>query len=373
MSIHQNKAAYLDGAKVHPLAVREAPYTKPGPHQISIRNEAIALNPLEYIKQSIGNFIYEWIKYPFVMGADVAGTVVEVGENVTRFKPGDRVVACALGMEKKHNKSAMGGYQLFTNVQDNLASLIPDSLEPEKAAVLPLAITTAACGLFQKDHLALRYPVHGGKSQPQKDRENLIIWGGSTSVGCNAIQLATAAGYEVITTCSPRNFDLVKSLGATAAFDYRSPTVVKDIIRACNGKKVAGAMAIGDGGPEKCADILGKCEGNRFLSQVSFPNPENPDAGAPARILTFMAFSAKMVVKKALAGVRSNFVWGATIEDNEVSKVMFEDFLPKALADGSYTCAPEPEIIGSDLGAIQGGLDRLKFEGVSAKKLVVKL
>ena len=75
----------------------------------------------------------------------------------------------------------------------------------------------------------------------------VIVWGGSTSVGCNAIQLATAAGYDVVTTCSPKNFDYAKSLGAVLAFDYASPTVVADITAALQGKTAAGAMAIGAG------------------------------------------------------------------------------------------------------------------------------
>lgn len=371
MSKFQNNAAYLTGAKIYPLDVREAPYTSPGFGQITIKNEAIALNPLEYIKQTIGDFLYGWIKYPFVMGADVAGTVVEVGPDVTRFKAGDRVVAFATGMEKKHNSSAMSGFQNYTVVQEGLASLLPDTLEFEKAAVLPLALSTAACSLFQKDHLALRHPSFG--TMRQHDREVLIVWGGSTSVGCNAIQLATAAGYEVISTCSPRNFEMLKTLGATAVFDYRSPTAVEEIIKFCLGKNVAGATVIGDGGAEKCTEILGKCSGNRFLSMISFPTPSNPDAGSPARIWAFMSFSSRMFFKKTFAGVRSNFVWGATIEDNEVGKAIFRDFLPQALAQGQYICAPGPEIIGRDLGAVQSGLDTLKKGGISAKKLVIRL
>jgi NADPH:quinone reductase-like Zn-dependent oxidoreductase len=62
----ENRAVYLEGPKVRPLAVREAPYTSPGPGEIVIKNGAIALNPLEQIKQDLGNFLYSWVKYPFV-------------------------------------------------------------------------------------------------------------------------------------------------------------------------------------------------------------------------------------------------------------------------------------------------------------------
>ncbi|KAI1851259.1 hypothetical protein JX266_003334 [Neoarthrinium moseri] len=304
------------------------------------------------------------------MGCDVAGTVIEVGSNVTRFKAGDRVLAFATGMEEKHNTSVMGGYQLYTVVQENMASMIPDLLEFEMAAVVPLAMSTAACGLFERSQLALRHPAVGGNSE--KIKEILILWGGSTSVGCNAIQLAVAAGYEVVTTCSPRNFDLVKSLGASAAFDYHSETLVEDIVKECKGRLVAGAMSIGNGGAERCTDILGQCKGNRFLSMVSYPNPANPDASIPVRMWTFLSFLVRMWFKKRATGVRSKFVWGGSLEFNEVSKAVFEDYLPEALRRGQYICAPNAEIIGNELESIQSGLDILKKGAVSAKKLVVK-
>ncbi|KAI0130556.1 zinc-binding oxidoreductase CipB [Xylariales sp. AK1849] len=365
----ENKAAYLEDTKVRPLVVRPAPYTSPKSHQIVIRNAAIALNPLDHIKQDAGNVLFGWIKYPFVMGSDVAGVVIEVGPDVTRFKVGDRVISHATGMEKKYNTSAMSGFQLYTAVQDKMTSKIPDSLEFEQAAVLPLALSTASCGLFEKDQLALRYPSIA--SQKSDSQEVVLIWGGSSSVGCNAIQLATAAGYEVITTCSPRNFDLVKSLGATVAFDYRSKTIVDDITSACKGKKVAGALSIGNGGAESCTDILGKCQGTRFISMVSYPSPTNPDAGIPIRVWTFISFAVRMYFRKRAAGVTSKFVWGGTLEDNELGQVIYEDYLPQALSEGNYICAPKPQIIGKELEAVQSGLDMLR-NGVSAKKLVVK-
>jgi NADPH:quinone reductase-like Zn-dependent oxidoreductase len=70
-------------------------------------------------------------------------------------------------------------------------------------------------------------------------------WAGSASVGSNAIQLAIAAGHEVITTASSKNFDYVRTLGAVEVFDYHSTAVLKDIIEASRNRQYAGALAIG--------------------------------------------------------------------------------------------------------------------------------
>ena len=94
--------------------------------------------------------------------------------------------------------------------------------------MLPLAVSTAACGLFQADQLSLAHP----SAKPEPAGRTLLVWGGSSSVGSNAIQLAVAAGYEVIATASPRNFGYVTNLGASRVFDYNSPEVVADIVAA---------------------------------------------------------------------------------------------------------------------------------------------
>lgn len=105
--------------------------------------------------------------------------------------------------------------------------------------MVPICAATAACGLFEKDQLALPYPT----LEPKKLGKTLLIWSGASSVGCNAIQLAVAAGCEVVTTCSPKNNELMRKLGASAAFDYASETVVEDIVKYLEGKTIAGAMA----------------------------------------------------------------------------------------------------------------------------------
>lgn len=110
----------------------------------------------------------------------------------------------------------------------NMESHIPETLSYEEACVLPLGLSTAACALFQKNSLTLDCPdasaSRTGESKKPTDKA-LVIWSGSTSVGCNAIQLATAAGYDVVTTASPKNFEFVTSLGATQIFDYSGGVV----------------------------------------------------------------------------------------------------------------------------------------------------
>jgi len=186
-----NSAAWLRRRRA-PLEVGPAPYTHPAPNEIVVRNRALAVNPVDWTIQLVGAPVFSWIKPPFVLGRDVAGDVVELGRDVTRFKVGDRVLGHAVGCEKTRNTPAESAFQHYTLLLDHLASEIPDTLAYEKAAVLPLGISTAACGLFQSDHLALQHPT----ADAQPTGQTLLVWGGSTSVGSNAIQLAVAAGIR---------------------------------------------------------------------------------------------------------------------------------------------------------------------------------
>ena len=353
------------------LEVKSAPYPHAREGEIVIKNHAVAINPVDWILQAVGNIMFSWIKYPFILGSDLAGEVVEVGQGVTRFSVGDRVLGHAVGTDKKRNSAAEGSFQEYTVLLAHMAAPIPDTLSYEKATVLPLALSTAACGLFQKDHLALQYP----SATPKLTGKTLLIWGGSTSVGSNAIQLAVAAGYEVITTASSRNFDYVKKLGASQVFDYKSKTVIKDVINAFEGKTIAGALAIGKGSAEYCVDIISACTGNKFVStaspSVSFENYTRRQH-LPGIIFKLVSSNVSLRVKCLIRGIRTKYIFGSTLMDNEVSKVIYEDFLPQALAENRYVAAPEPYVIGSGLECIQTAMD-IQRKGVSAKKVVVSL
>lgn len=230
--------------KVRPLVVKSAPYTPPKMNEIVIRNGAVAINPVDCMIQTMGSgMAFPWIKFPFVLGVDTAGEVVEVGSKVTRFKVGDRVLGQGLGGDKQSRGAPESSFQDYVVLLADMSSPIPDDLSYEKACVLPLGFGTAACSLYQTDHLGLKLP----STKPEPTGKTILIWGGSTSVGSNAIQMAVASGYEVFATASPKNFAYVRSLGATKVFDYNSSTVVQDIVQAFQGKTTAGAMWLGEG------------------------------------------------------------------------------------------------------------------------------
>lgn len=325
------------------MTIEPAPMPTPGPNEVIVKTEVIALNPMDWMIQTMGPDLFSFLQYPFIGGTDVVGEVVEIGPETKNINKGDRVTGLATGC--LFNEPREAAFQKFVVLKRHMLSVIPSKLASIDAAVLPMGISTAGAALYQEDSLRLDRPSPTGVTR--HNGKTLLIWAGSSSVGSNAIQLAVASGYEVITTCSPRNFDCCKSLGAAKTFDYDSPTVTEDLVAAFEDKEVAGAFAILPGSLEPCIAVL-RGRGPQFLATALPCTVELPE------------------------NISTKFVFATTIKDNEVSKIIFEDFLPHALAKGNYKCAPAAEVVGHGLPTLQGALDQLKG-GVSAKKLVVTL
>jgi NADPH:quinone reductase-like Zn-dependent oxidoreductase len=378
-----NAAAWITARNAR-LAVGPAPYTSPGSGQIVVRNHAVAVNPLDWIIQVAGTLAYRWLNYPTVLGSDLAGVVVETGPGVARFQVGDRVLAHAVGTDKDSNRAAEGAFQQYTVVLETMTAPIPDSLSFEAAAVLPLAVSTAACGLFQSDQLGLRHPSATSATpapsttEAASSRGTVLVWGGSTSVGSNAVQLAVAAGYEVIATASPHNFEYVRSLGATEVLDYNDPGVEADLVAALRGRTLAGAIAFGTTSGAACVRVVGAGEGNRFVA-LGTPPVSFASLGPGRRRFEFLRVLRRLIASTVALqisarrhGVRTRYIFGTTLKANEVGPAIYRDFLPAALAQGRYAAAPKPSVVGSGLDAVQPALDRQR-RGVSATKLVVTL
>jgi NADPH:quinone reductase-like Zn-dependent oxidoreductase len=129
------------------------------------------------------------------VGVDMAGRVVAVGSQVTRFKVGDEVFG-----------TAPGAFAEYALASDARIALKPAELTFEQAASIPVAATTALQGLRDK-----------GGIEPG---DHVLINGASGGVGTFAVQIAKAMGAHVTAVCSGRNAGLVRSLGADEVIDY---------------------------------------------------------------------------------------------------------------------------------------------------------
>ena len=182
---------------------------------ILVKTKAVALNPTD------------WKHLDFLsdkgslLGCDYAGVVEEVGSKVTKpFKKGDRVCGFTHGGNQVNHED--GSFAEYIVAKGDVQIKIPDNMSFEEASTLGVGVTTCGQALYQSLELPL-------PNKPATQKTYVLIYGGSTATGALAIQYAKLSGLTVATTCSPRNFDYVKSLGADAAFDYNSPTCSKDI------------------------------------------------------------------------------------------------------------------------------------------------
>lgn len=120
------------------------------------------------------------------------------------------------------------GFQHYTALLSSLTCPLPADVSFTQGSVVPCALSTAAAALYQKEDLHLQHP----SVIPKPTGKTLLVWGGASSVGSCAIQLAKASGYEVMTTASPQNHELCLRLGASKVFDYHSTSVEDEIVQA---------------------------------------------------------------------------------------------------------------------------------------------
>lgn len=344
-----NEALWLDARGR--FEVREAGRPAPGPGQVVVQVRSVAVNPIDAISAPFRRLVTPWVRYPTVIGTDVAGEIAAVGEGVSRFRVGDRVVGFAAGQERPRNTAEEGGFQRYVTVLERVCTEIPDEMSFERAAVLPLALSTAAAGLYERDQLALPFP---DAAPPARDQV-VLVWGASTSVGNNAVQLARASGYAVVATAGRHNHDLVRSLGAEAVFDYRDRDVDLEVIRAVGRRRVAGTIAIGSGALTHALRIVRSTDGDKQIASA-YPDP----------ITRLRALIART------RGIRVTSIWGGTPVLSPVGPAVFQHFLPAALATGRFRPSPEPRLSGVGLSQIPGALVALRA-GVSAAKLVVTI
>jgi NADPH:quinone reductase-like Zn-dependent oxidoreductase len=182
--------------------------------------------------QDFGMFITTW---PDILGTDSAGEVVEVGSDVKNIHVGQRVLVHAQRLG--NGETSQAAFQKFILAEAQASTPLPKSVSYEDASALPLSVSTAAHGLYSEQHLGLPLPTNS----PQSSGKSILVWGGSSSVGAAAVQLAVASGLKVLSTASSKNFAFVKSLGADQVFDYNKANVVDDVVAALKNEALVGA------------------------------------------------------------------------------------------------------------------------------------
>jgi 2-desacetyl-2-hydroxyethyl bacteriochlorophyllide A dehydrogenase len=250
------KAAYISRyGNIDDVQVGEQPKPFLSEDAVLVKVHAASINPVD-LRVLEGEFkAILPVKFPFILGSDFAGTVVEVGSNVTQFKAGDEVYA---------KIDLNGAFAEYTVVQQSSLALKPQNISMELAASLPLVALTAWQALVEIAK------VQSG--------QKVLIHAGSGGVGSIAIQLAKSLGAIVATTTSGKNTRWVRELGADIIIDYKTADFEQelkdyDVVLDTQGGKTL----------EKSLNVVKR--GGRIISISGPPDQAFAEAVNPNRFL----------------------------------------------------------------------------------------
>jgi NADPH:quinone reductase len=195
------------------MRLSQAPLPKPAKGEVLVKVEAAGVNRPD-VAQRQGIYPPPKDASP-ILGLEIAGEVVALGEGVTEFKVGDKVCALANG----------GGYAQYCTVPAGQALPFPRGYDAVKAAALPETFFTVWANLFQMAGLT--------------EGESVLIHGGTSGIGTTAIQLARAFGAEVYATAgSAEKCEACVKLGARRAINYREEDFAEVVKAETDGKGV---------------------------------------------------------------------------------------------------------------------------------------
>ncbi len=312
------------------LRLKDMPEPKIGANDVLVRVCAAAINPLDN-KIRDGEF-KPFLPYrpPFILGHDLAGTIVGVGSKVQTFKVGDEIYA-------RPRDHRIGAFAEFIAIDSADVALKPSSLSMEEAASFPLIGLTAWQAL-----------VEVGKV---KVGQKIFIQAGSGGVGTFAIQLAKHLGAIVATTTSTANIELVKSHGADIVIDYKT----QDFEQVLSGYDLV--LNSQDGKTlEKSLNILKP--GGQLISISGPPDPPFAKALGLNLLLRFVVqmLSGGVLKKAKVKGVRYSFLFmranGQQL--SEITKLIDAGTI-RPVVDKVFPFAKTPEAMAYvDTGRVKG-------------------
>ncbi len=193
------------------MRYEEIPQPTPAAPEVLIKADAIGVNYVDIMRRSGKHPAAP--KTPFTPGIEVCGRVAAVGEQVSRFREGDRVIGRCV---------THGTYAEYVCVEERFTVRCPEALSPEEGAALFVTGQTAYHAL-----------VTVGQIQPG---ETVLITAAAGGVGTCAVQIAKLLGAKVIAaTGSAEKCDLAKSLGADAVVNYTEPGWPERVQQATGG------------------------------------------------------------------------------------------------------------------------------------------
>jgi NADPH:quinone reductase-like Zn-dependent oxidoreductase len=340
------KALVMQGGTDAKVVERSLP--KPRSKFVGVKVNAVALNPTDW--KHIKGLNQEGL----LVGCDFAGTVEKTGEGYnTKWSVGDRICGFVHGGNSLNKED--GAFAEHIMAGADLAFPIPNHWTDEQACTFPLGALTCGQGLFQELKLAT-------PDKPANSGEPILIYGGSTATGALGIQLLKLSGYKVITTCSPRNFEYVKSLGADAAFDYNSADCAEQIKKAADGKLMYAwdCIALPDKSVPICADALES--GGHYASLLPLEKFPRDDVSNASTLLYSVYGEA---VDKPF------FKTKGKPEDYEFG-VKFANILRTLIKEDKIK-VHKPKVMDGGIDGIMEGLSLLQNDKVSGEKLVYKL
>jgi NADPH:quinone reductase len=241
----------LGGPEVLKLAERDDP--APGPGQVVVRVRAANVNPTDLgARAGAGRGVPD---PPFVLGWDLAGVVASVGDGVDEFEEGDRVIGMIQWYDQK---GSVGAYAERVAVDAEWIVPLPDELDYETAATVPLNAVTARQGLELLD---------------PPDGSDLLVTGASGGVGSFVVQLAARAGHRVIAQAGRDDEEWPRELGASEVLprdaDLGSIDPVPAVFDAVPLGEAA-LVAVEDGGAVVTTRRQPKADPERRVRRESF-------------------------------------------------------------------------------------------------------
>ncbi|MCK2220954.1 NADP-dependent oxidoreductase [Actinomadura sp. ATCC 31491] len=247
-----------------------------GPGQVVVKVAGTSFNPVDLAIRA-GHLAQVFpVDFPHIPNFDVAGVVTEAGEGVTRWRPGDAVVAF-LPM------AAPGAAAEYVAAPADALAAAPRTGDLADAAALPATGLTAWQSLFE----------HGGLTAGQ----SVLIHGAGGAVGGYAVQLAKRAGAVVTATAGPRSIERVRSYGADRVLDRTAVALPE----AAAEQRFDVVLNLAPTSPEETARLVDLvADGGAFVSTTT-PGPE--DAGRGVRTVRVFARSDAAQLAELVARV----------------------------------------------------------------------